>query len=114
MSPGAASSPNSNSNNAVDDLALGHFAPEESRHARRELGKVVNNFVALPDYENIKYRKLSKRKMRAIENKDTRHNRIKKSMGKLYNRDACKQSRPHKNDAVGVSGIKNLYSAQMS
>ena len=80
-----------NSNN-VDDLAMSHFAPEESRHARREMGKIVNNFVALPDYENIKYRRLSKRAQREIVNKNTRRNRITKNMSKLHNKDACKQS----------------------
>jgi len=94
------------------ELRMAHFNPEESKHAKRQLNKEVNNFVALPDYESIHYRRISKRRKLAIENKDTRKNRINKKITKSYGGKV--QNRPHAADTVGVNAINNRHTVQKS
>merc|ERR1712046_488929 len=76
---------------------------DERRHAM-QLQKATNNFVALPDYEKIKYKRLSKRKIIANRNKDTRRNRLTKAMHK--NKVVTDLARPHRRDTVEVAYLK--------
>lgn len=96
LSPGAGSATGSPSKRQL-------VKADERRHAM-QLQKATNNFVALPDYEHIKYKRLSKRKIIANRNKDTRRNRLTKAM--LKNKVVTDLARPHRRDTVEVAYLK--------
>jgi len=77
---------------------------ESSSRRATQLQKISNNFVALPDYEHIKYKRLSKRATLEKANKNTRKNRLIKSMAK--NKVKTELDRPHRRDKVEVAYLK--------